>query len=972
MLNKIKSTILIILWTSLLFYGQINIHKKITKEDGLVGSQVSSILQDSKGYIWFATYDGVSRWDGIHFKNFQTHNGMLTSTILDIKEGYDGKIYMANYQGGIIIYNDGILDTINEKNGLLSNVVTCIGILQDNSILFGSYGSKITILKNGVLTNWSQKVDFPSDKNYTVREIYQESDGTIYFATQNGLVIYKNNKFKIISKEDGLNSDFIFGIAGNNDGKLYLSTYKGINVIENGNISKLKNFGEYEEAFCSKIILTKNGTMYAATDRGIISEKNGNINILTEQNGLAFNYCFSVFEDNNGTIYFGTNGKGVSIYDPDDKIVNFNKSTGLPNESIWSILKSKDGTVYFGSVEGLIIYKNENFKILNSKNGLSGDFVRVIKESKNGDILIGTTTGLSVINKNQIINLDWNDAQGINQVYSILESHTGDIYLGTPTGVVIFRNSKVIESESEFITNGIEKGLKTKLINSISQTKSGMLVFGSHTGLVTFDKGQFNFFTAQNGLVDNSANATHITSDGSILVGTLKGLNIIRDGKVIDTIDVNKGLSNNSIADIEEYNGKIFVATYHGLNILNNYPDSLQITQLYKKDGLIEDDFTHEGTFVDNDGNLWLGTLEGVSKYNSNLDNPNAKPPKIYLSGLQLHNQDYPFSQFLQNPEFSYDQNFLNFVFTGINLSAPEKIKYSYRLSNVDNNWVETLRNIAPYTNLDDGNYTFEVKARNEWGYWSEPAKLAFTINPAWWKTWWFYTLIILTVSSFIAFISSYRYRHLLAIEKMRTKISADLHDSVGSGLSEISILTELLKFQVPEDKHELKSGLGNVSTISRTLIENMGDIVWLVNPKKDALKDLFKRLQLSYHEVLKYSNTDLIVENLDELENVRLPMNFRHHLYLIFKEAINNAIKYSNADLLTLKIKTDGNLLTVTFSDNGKGFDLNQDKIGNGLLNMQNRAKEIGGNIKYFSEPNKGTKIIFTGKFSKHKYNFI
>ncbi|MCB0751606.1 MAG: hypothetical protein KDC52_09045, partial [Ignavibacteriae bacterium] len=283
-----------------------------------------------------------------------------------------------------------------------------------------------------------------------------------------------------------------------------------------------------------------------------------------------------------------------------------------------------------------------------------------------------------------------------------------------------------------------------------------------------------------------------------------------------------------------------------------------------------------------------------------------------------------------------------------------------------------TSNNFAPYTNLDDGKYIFEVKARNEWGYWSEPAQLAFVINPAWWETWWFYALCILAVGSLIAFVSSYKYRHLLAIEKMRSKISADLHDSIGSGLSEISILTELLDFKIPEEKGELKSGLKNVSTISRNLIESMSDIVWLVNPKKDSLKDLFKRLQLSYHEVLKHSDIDLLVENLDNLENIKLPMNFRQHLYLIFKEAINNALKYSNADLLNLKIETNGNLLNVTFSDNGKGFDLNQHKMGNGLLNMQNRAKEIGGKIEYFSEVNKGTTIKFTGKFNKRKYSFV
>ncbi|MCB0747102.1 MAG: hypothetical protein KDC90_06500, partial [Ignavibacteriae bacterium] len=821
-------------------FSQINIHKNYTTEDGLVNSQVSAIMQDSKGYIWFGTYDGVSKWDGKNFESIQTHNGMLSSAILDIKETPDGKIYFANYQGGVVVYDNGMLDTINENNGLLNNASTSIALLRNGDILLCSFGNKITKLKDEKLSNWSEEVGFPSDKNYTVRDVYEERDGTLYFATQNGLVIFKNNSFKVLTKKDGLNSDLLFGITGNGKGTIYLSTYKGINKIENGVVNNLTKNTRFQDSFCNKIILTNAGIMYAATAHGIVSEKGGILKEFTEENGLAYNHCFSVFEDHNGYIYFGTNGRGFNVYNPKEEIISFNKNTGLPNESIWSILKSSDGTLYLGSVNGLIIKKDNQIKVLNKENGLSGNFVRVLRESKNGSILIGTTEGLSILKENNIKNYSLENNSDITQVYTILESRTGEIYLGMQTGVVILRDGKELKKESEQLTNSIREGLKAALIYSISESDSGALIFSSHSGLAIFKNGKFKFFTSKNGLVDNSANTTHVSSDGSIFVGTLKGVNIIRNGIVVDTIDVTKGLSNNSIADIEEDSkGRIYIATYHGLNVLTGYKNSLKITQIFKKDGLIGDDFTHEGTFLDEEGNLWLGTLNGISRYNPNVDLPITTPPRISITGLQLFNKEFSLTKLIKNPQLSHDQNFLNFIYTGINLSAPEKIKYAYRLIGVDKNWVGTSNNFAPYTNLDDGKYIFEVKARNEWGYWSEPAQLAFVINPAWWETWWFYALCILAVGSLIAFVSSYKYRHLLAIEKMRSKISADLHDSIGSGLSEISILTELLDFKIPEEKGELKSGLKNVSTISRSLIESMSDIVWLVNPKKDSLKDL-------------------------------------------------------------------------------------------------------------------------------------
>ncbi|MEE9432563.1 MAG: triple tyrosine motif-containing protein [Melioribacteraceae bacterium] len=473
-------------------------------------------------------------------------------------------------------------------------------------------------------------------------------------------------------------------------------------------------------------------------------------------------------------------------------------------------------------------------------------------------------------------------------------------------------------------------------------------------------------------MVSNSANVTHVRADGSILVGTLKGLNIIKDGKVVDTIDVSDGLSNNSIADIEEDdNGRIFVATYNGLNILTNINDSLTITQLYKKDGLVGNDFTQEGTYVDDEGNLWLGTLFGITKYNPNVDEPITTPPKIYLTGLQLFNKDFPLSKFYEKPEFNYDENFLKFIFTGINFSAPEKTIYQYRLSSIDKDWVESSENSAPYTNLDDGNYRFEVKARNEWGYWSKPISTSFTITPAWWETWWFYTFIILSVGSLIALIVSYRYKHLLAVEKVRTKISTDLHDSIGSGLTEITFLSQMLKTRVKQDE-VADNQTTNITNISKKLITDMRDIVWLVNPSKDSLKDLFYRLKDAYQEITQHSDINIKINNIENLADISLPMNFRQHIYLIFKEAINNSLKYSKCKNITVDIKTKSKLLEVILKDDGVGFDINTIKKGNGLNNMEERAKAINGNIEFTSKHNEGTTIIFTSTFRKLKISEV
>ncbi len=905
------------------------------------------MIQDSKGYIWFATFDGVSKWDGNHFENFQTHNGLLSSAILDIKEGHDGKIYIACFLGGIIVYDNGKLDTLREKNGLISNAITSIIVLPNNEILFAGTGNKITKLKNGKLSDWGKEVDYPNEVNYTIRDSYQNKNGTLYLATQKGLLVYENNNFEIITTKEGLNHNLLLGVGSTKEGTIYTASYKGINKFVNGTVSTLTGLAPFGKTYAHQIYITKNGTMYAATDDGIIREKNGLVETLTEGNGLSFNFCYSVLEDKNGTIYFGTNGKGFNVYNPKEIIMNYNKSTGLPSESIWSILEAKDGSLYFGSVEGLIKIRNKDVNILNKKNGLVGNFIRVIKETKNGKILVGTSGGLSILSKGKIDNYPLKNKSAVTIVFSILESDSGDIYLGTQTGLVIMRNGKVIEGISSKVKGAMIKALGGENVYSLSQTKDGALVIGSLYGLTIYKDDAFSFYTTNNGLADNTVNKTYVSSNGSILVGTLKGLNIIKDGEIIDTIDVSDGLSNNSVADItEDKNGRIFVSTYNGLNIITNINDSTNIKQLHKKDGLVDNDFTQGGSFVDREGNLWLGTLYGVSKYNPNADKPVITPPELYLTGLQLFNKNYPLDKFRHNPEFSYEQNFLKFIFTGINLSAPEKIKYKYRLSGIDKNWVTTTENSAPYTNLDDGEYLFEVKAKNEWGYWSEPVSVSFVINPAWWETWWFRLALLSVIGGFVWLAFQYRLNYLLKLERLRTKIASDLHDEVGSVLTQISINAESLSFTKNELKRKEKSNF--ITEKSREAINMMSDVIWSIDSRNDTMESLVDRIQNFAQSFVEQKDISLnFVNEITEMDKT-LKIDFRQNILMIAKEAINNAVKYSECNKIEIVLKYKNGIFEIIISDDGKGIDFNNVKRGAGLKNMKMRAKNISAKISF------------------------
>ena len=207
------------------------------------------------------------------------------------------------------------------------------------------------------------------------------------------------------------------------------------------------------------------------------------------------------------------------------------------------------------------------------------------------------------------------------------------------------------------------------------------------------------------------------------------------------------------------------------------------------------------------------------------------------------------------------------------------------------------------------------------------------------------------------------RIKNLLAIEKLKSKLAADLHDNIGSGLTEISILSEVASRKNNLLQNGCGSELNEISDLSRQLVDNMSDIVWVVNPNRDSLHDLILRLKDSYSELLNSLDISFKAKHLEKLEDVKLPMDVKQNLYLIFKEAINNSIKHSNCKHITLDANLRNDVLEISLSDDGTGFDEKIITSGNGLRNMENRAEQIGGRIKMKTSTSTGTLIRFIGR---------
>ncbi len=286
--------------------------------------------------------------------------------------------------------------------------------------------------------------------------------------------------------------------------------------------------------------------------------------------------------------------------------------------------------------------------------------------------------------------------------------------------------------------------------------------------------------------------------------------------------------------------------------------------------------------------------------------------------------------------------------------------QYAIQLKGSDNiEWIKIgQQNFMSYSNLYGGEYVFSVKnLRN-----NTQKSLKFKIKPAFWQSWWFVPAIflyVLTVFSIIIYLFlMYRFRQKMRTQRIQDKIARDLHDDVGSTLSSISILTQVAKNQLNISPEKTQILLNQISENAQEMLENMSDIVWTNKTLNDNFEQLMVRMQEFTAKMLEPKGIEYEFSFDESLKLIKWNAQKYYDFYMIFKEAINNSAKYSEAKKLIISILKEKNMLSMEINDNGKGFDTTHQKLGNGILNMKKRAEQLKGSFVLKSEIGKGTTI--------------
>lgn len=996
--------------------------KTLSVNQGLSQSSVVDISFDDKGFVWLATQDGLNRYDGKDFmlldKSFDDKTLLTSSRLGKIVPGGNHKLWLITEGGNLekldLLNYSFQLIFLSVDGKKIPSKLNCVYEDGHGKLLIGTESDGLIVydIASNKIIKQIKGPDISKSNNEAINAVYEDHHQNLWIIGSTNVMSLQGdiliahpvlNMFGQIQKEAGNFSC----IDEDKEGNVWLGTYgQGLYRRQKGD-TLFKHFTAYEtsgilpDLIIETILADDTGRIWIGTyGKGlfIIDQKLRQIhNLKNDKNdpsSVSYNDILSIKKDKNNGIWLGTDGGGVSYYN--ERINNFTSFTNsnLPNNieiaQIRSVVTDKAGQIWAGtSSTGLTLLnknkeKDSTFKFQSYK-GSSPNVNRIVSllVDPEGDLWVGTQgNGLLLfdMNKKKLIRHFYPQSKSFNisdhTIWCIYPKSKTEVWAGTQNaGLCLIDKVKGLVKNYAYKLNG-PNSIRDNNVRTITPIDNSTLCLG-------YEKKGIEFFDTQKEVflpfkIDSSSNffKTEPTikcvfySKPILWIGTQsKGLFAINrfTGQVTHLTEKN-GLPNNTVYGIlQDGHANLWISTNKGISrfVLSPNQNSLTTSGFINytaADGLQNNEFNTGAYYKGQDGTLYFGGISGLTMFNPDKFTGRPQSTNVVFTNISINNEPLPgdtLPAYKHTLTLSYKANSIAFNFAALDYPLSHQQRYYYFLEGYDKAWVEAgKRNYAAYTNLPPGHYLFKVKASRYKSSESDTISyLTIIITPPFYITWWFVTLSI--VAGLLLLYAIYRYRilQLLEVQKVRNNIAADLHDDIGSSLTNISILSELTKqnlLQSTGAKDFLERIIEEVSSSSQAL----DDIIWSVNAKDNTLEDLLARMRRYAAELFDAGKVTYELGFDEQLSDLKLQMEQRRDLYLIFKEAMNNISKHAAASHVKVYIKGEDHKLLLLIKDNGKGFDTGKETHRNGLKNIEARSKKWKGTVFIESAQGKGTAV--------------
>jgi len=955
--------------------------------NSISSNTIFSILVNDDGSLWLGTLDqgliymkidsnGATKYKKYNLNSDTKQNAKSGENfVLDIYKNKQGKLWIGTMEGGL-----KLLDPLTEE-----------------------------------LTHFKHELDNPTSiSSNTVSSICEDKLGNLWIGTGhrmlgegNGLnKLDPNTKEFIHYKHDSedqssLCSNNISSLLIDSEGILWIGSIGSqlnsipISELLSSREPHFTHYSDFDRNSVNSIDEDRSGNIWISFFGRTVYKFNKQQNtfiwyrpIENNPNSLSWRRVSMVQVDKSGNIWFGTDG--LDQYDPvSRKFKHFpyvpGNPQGLSSSYVSSICEDKLGFFWVGTYNGLNRFNPKTgvfkhiFENPEDTFGLRSNIVTEVLINRSGNLWVASyKSGLQLydIEENRFYYFD-QDTNSVEDegIKGIFEDQSGTLWSNTLNyGCFALRiKDNQIESVKHYIHDPNNR-------NSLS--------YNNVTDIIR----------------------PRIIDTNAVWIATGNGLNRLDlNTETFTHFFVEDGLPSNYILKLlEDNDGNIWCSCANDIAVYNLKTG--KIKSYSKGDGMPTTEF---GTRPQNackttDGQLIFGAAIGALGFYPEQLKENLHIPSICLTDFKIFHESVKLDttiQLIKKINLSYNQNIFSFEFAALDFTNIEKNQYAYKLEGLYDDWIYIgNERVASFTDIEPGEYIFRVKGSNNHGIWNETgASVLLIITPPWWATLWayfVYALLFLTVMFVTVRLEIRRRQHKMETrllkekemrklkeaehralvaelqskaaeaekeiekEQMRSRIASDLHDEIGSNLSSIDLIGQVLHSKLTgANQHKRK--LKDISQIARMTAESMREIIWFVNPKNDSMEKLIVKMRETANMML--NSIDFSFDAPRDGFPTETDINFRRNFYLIFKESLQNIIKHSQAKNVLIKILVDQNCISLCIKDDGIGFETSVDYPGQGVKNIVQRAKEMNSLVEIKSEKNKGTEIILTKKYRDH-----
>jgi ligand-binding sensor domain-containing protein/signal transduction histidine kinase len=976
-----------------------------TTADGLAADRVDCIVSDSRGFLWFCTPEGLSRFDGYHFVSYGVGEGLANRMVSTLVETHGGDYFVGTARGISRINPAGKgarFATYAPEHEAAQNHVTA---------LRESRSGKIWCATESSLFEWNVASGFrrrqlPLPPGDEIGSIVEDPGGDLWIGTSAGIyVLRESGTVQSFTVKDGLPGNWVEMLLVDSKGRLWAALRGGLVLISR---RATGNWG-VEKAYTEKSGLVggdvkalaeaSDGTLWVGTTQGISRLRLGAgepavFQNLTRAQGLSDRTIIALAEDQAGNIWAGTEGAGVMRIDRLG-FTTYREQDGLPTDRVFSVFEDQAGELlavtsgpgnpWNRSVE---IFDGVRFHGVAPKpygDRASWGWNQVLLQGRTGEWWAATRDGLCRYPAMKAAELDGRNPRICysrdDDVFRIFEDSKGGIWASAQSkrGDQLMRWDPRTDTVFHFPALGNPGSPSDDLVSAFAEDRQGNIWMGLYRGgLYRYDGRSFQHFQQSGGMPGGAIFAL-LVGEGGLWIGSNGG----GLGSVGNTGDERprvaiynsaRGMASDIVnCIVEDRQGRIYAGTTKGVDRLD--PKTGHIRHFSSADGLAHGEFT--SAVRDRSGSLWFATKQGLSRLIPADDRPPVNP-RVFITDLRIGGASYPVSQLgetrVSQLELKPSQNQLQVEFVGLDYEPGDVLRYSYKLEGADSDW-SPLRSqpMVNYAALSGGKYRFLVKAVTSEGVESAlPAEIDFTVLPPVWRRWWFESLAGALAAALVFAAHRYRVTQMVDLERMRTAIATDLHDDIGASLSQIAILSEVARVS-GNGQGRPGEPLERVATLARELVDSMGDIVWSIRSEPHGMDSLTRRMREFALDLLV--SQGVAFEFQTPAENVPLSLQARRQLFLWFKECVHNAARHSGCTAVQAELKVVDREIVLTVEDNGSGLNPAEKPPGwtggSGIPGMRLRAESLGGRMQLTSKPGEGCRVAIYlpmrhGAFSK------